>query len=81
MHRGRVSGANTKKQTHSDESAASVAADTRRVMTRRPVDPKESGSGARTVIVRARVSACILYYIIYIMMVLTGARSETTGPY
>lgn len=38
-----------KKQTHSDEAAAaaSVAADTRRVMTRRPVDPKESGSGAR----------------------------------
>lgn len=51
IRRGRVSGAHTKKQTHSDEAAAaaSAAADTRRVMTRRPVDPKESGSGVRTV--------------------------------
>jgi len=50
IRRGRVPGAHTKKQTHSDAAAAaaaSVAADTRRVMTRRPVDPKESGSGAR----------------------------------
>jgi len=55
-----VSSAHTKKQTHSDEAAAaSVAADTRRVMTRRPVDPKESGSGARAV-VRARVRVYVL---------------------
>lgn len=36
-----------KKNTRSAVSAAAAAAaDTRRVMTRRPVDPKESGSGA-----------------------------------
>jgi len=58
-----------KKQTHSDEAAAaaSVAADTRRVMTRRPVDPKESGSGARA-------CSCVYY-------VFSGVRSETAGPY